>query len=262
MDQELIQKIRNQVNRLCEKELLMWKLLRLEEITQNISEQFERINLQKQPEQLKKLQNARDYIEHYLDTSGYPLKEKVVKPHPQIQVILEKSSSLLTCSKKAARKQEDGAGRDEWIGITAKNLVTQKALARNPLPCYPPEPPPALKPSEMQAQEAILTRAQSTSPSSSVVEEEIESPMAEEASSGSETEESAESPAGEEASSGSEIEESRESPAGEEASSGSEIEESRESLAGRRLAVALRLRSRERALRGRRLAVALRLRRQ
>ncbi|XP_062910503.1 HEAT repeat-containing protein 4 isoform X5 [Mobula hypostoma] len=52
VEEGMLQKVKEQVHSLCQKEVVLWKLLRMEKVKLNVSQQVELISLKTQPEQL------------------------------------------------------------------------------------------------------------------------------------------------------------------------------------------------------------------
>uniref|UniRef100_UPI00398E7237 HEAT repeat-containing protein 4 isoform X3 n=1 Tax=Pristiophorus japonicus TaxID=55135 RepID=UPI00398E7237 len=131
VEEGMLQKIKQQVHALCQKDVVIWKLLRLEKVNLNVSQQLEWINLQTQPEHLKVLTEQLEQLNKNLTAPNLPSMhindEGLKECEAEIQSIVDSSSPAGTQTaeqRESARCSRNG----EWQTISGGELQYSRAL--------------------------------------------------------------------------------------------------------------------------------------
>ncbi|XP_067847243.1 HEAT repeat-containing protein 4 isoform X2 [Heptranchias perlo] len=128
VDKGMIQKIKEQIRTLCQKDIVIWKLLRLEEAKLNVSEQVEWINLQTQPAHLEALIKRIKKLNKSVTAPSLPSMQMNFEGcEAEIQSVVDSSSpagSQMAARRKSARCHRNG----EWQIIGGDDLQYSRAL--------------------------------------------------------------------------------------------------------------------------------------
>ncbi|XP_078089703.1 HEAT repeat-containing protein 4 isoform X2 [Mustelus asterias] len=130
VDEGMLPKIQQQIKMLCQKDVVIWKLLRLEMVQMNVAQQLERIDLQKQPELLTVLTDRIEQLKRVTapNLSSVPANsEDLQECEAEIQSILDSStpaSSQKTEQSEVVRCQMDG----EWQTVSKEELQYSRVL--------------------------------------------------------------------------------------------------------------------------------------
>ncbi|XP_059505319.1 HEAT repeat-containing protein 4 [Stegostoma tigrinum] len=137
VNEGMLPKIKQQIKTLCQKDVVIWKLLRVEMVKLNIAQQIERIDLKKQPEHLTAL---REQIEHLnksviaprLPSMEINSEDDVKECEAEIQSILDSSSPAALQLKKENHLVECQLN-GEWQTLSEDELHYSKALRKGKL---------------------------------------------------------------------------------------------------------------------------------
>ncbi|XP_067894495.1 HEAT repeat-containing protein 4 [Heterodontus francisci] len=127
----LLPKIRQQIQTLCQKDVVIWKLLRVEMVKLTVAEQVERINLLKQPEHLKVLRERIEHLNKNVTAPSLPSMqvnfEDFKECEDEIQAVLDSSApagSQMAEQRESARCLRDG----EWQIVNGDDLQYSRVL--------------------------------------------------------------------------------------------------------------------------------------
>ncbi|XP_072343180.1 HEAT repeat-containing protein 4 [Scyliorhinus torazame] len=132
VEEGMLPKIRKQIKMLCQKDIVIWKLLRLEMVQMNVTQQLERINLQKQPEHLATLTERIEQLNKSLTAPSFPSTpdkvEDLKECEAEIQSVLDSSTpagSQVTEQNLSVRCHRNG---EEWQTVSGEELQYSRAL--------------------------------------------------------------------------------------------------------------------------------------
>ncbi|XP_043554268.1 HEAT repeat-containing protein 4 [Chiloscyllium plagiosum] len=131
----MLPKIKQQINTLCQKDVVIWKLLRLEMVKLDIAQQIQWINLKRQPEHLTALREQIEHLNKSVIAPRLPSTEinfEDKECEAEIESVLDSSTPAalqLTKENQLVRCQRNG----EWQTLTEEELHYSRALREGKL---------------------------------------------------------------------------------------------------------------------------------
>ncbi|XP_078419472.1 HEAT repeat-containing protein 4 [Cetorhinus maximus] len=131
MEEGMLPKIRQQIKMLCQKDVVIWKLLRVEMVRMNVARQVERINLQKQPEHLTVLLERIQQLSKSVTATSIPLMQFNFEDLKECEA--ENQSVLNSCTPAGSQKTEQNESvrchrNGEWQTANGDELQSSRAL--------------------------------------------------------------------------------------------------------------------------------------